>query len=73
MACNQICELLNDNICMNICALSLYPKNYKFTLTGAHWYLKHPDLTHPLAKLHKSEHLIIQKVKDFLLNFDRVT
>ncbi|WP_157582412.1 hypothetical protein [Shewanella woodyi] len=54
MACNEICELLNDNICMNICALSLDPKRYQFSLTNEHWYLRHPDLQHPLVKLHKT-------------------
>ncbi len=66
MSCNQICELLNDNICMNICALSLDPKRYEFSLTGEHWYIKHPDLVHPLAKLHQTEHLKIQKIKKHL-------
>lgn len=72
MACNQICELLNDNICMNICALSLDAKDYEFTLTGSHWYLTHPDLKHPLAKLHETEHLKVLEIKTYLLNLDSV-
>ncbi|WP_394390175.1 hypothetical protein [Shewanella woodyi] len=70
MACNEICQLLNDNICMNICALSLDPKSYQFSLTNDHCYLGDPDLQHPLVKLYKTEHLMIQKVKEYLLGFD---
>lgn len=66
MGCNQLCSIINNDICMNLCAMGLEPSGYSLTKQRGYWLLTHSQLKEPLAKLHQSEHLAIEQLKEHL-------
>ena len=63
MSCNQLCTIINNSICMNLCAMGLEPSGYRLTKQGSYWLLTHSDLKEPLARLHESEHLAVEQLQ----------
>ena len=73
MTCEQICSIINNAVCMNLCAMGLAPSGYSLVSSGNYWLLIHSELKQPLAKLHQSENLAIEQLREHLLKLDRVT
>ncbi|MEZ9820083.1 hypothetical protein AB4238_05585 [Shewanella sp. 10N.286.45.A1] len=73
MSCNQLCTIINNSICMNLCAMGLEPSSYRLTKQGNYWLLQHSQLKVPLARLHESEYLAIEQWKNHLSTLDKVT
>lgn len=66
MTCHRLCDLVNDAVCMNLCALALDPKHYYLILQGQYWYLYHKDLLKPVAQIGHNEPLKLELIKAFL-------
>ena len=71
MACNAICTLLNDDICMNLCVLSLNPSLYYTELRGKWCYVLHPALVHPVARVSMLEQVKIAELNAYLSGFNK--
>jgi hypothetical protein len=41
MACEQICSIINNAVCMNLCAMGLEPSGYNLVSRGDYWLLIH--------------------------------
>lgn len=73
MSCYQLCSLVNDSICMNLCTMGLEPSGYYLTKQGDYWLLQHSQLKAPLARIHEKEHLALDQWQSNLSNLDKVT
>ena len=71
MACNAICTLLNDDICMNLCVLSLNPCLYYTEVRGKWCYVLHPELVSPVAKVSTFEKVKISELNAYIKQFKK--
>jgi hypothetical protein len=66
MACNAICALLNDDICMNLCVLALDPCLYYIESSGGWCYVLHSSLASPIAKVALTDHAKIAQIDTYI-------
>lgn len=71
MACNAICTLLNDDICMNLCVLALDPSLYYTEVRGEWCYVLHPELVSQVAKVSMLEQAKIAELDAYLSGFNK--
>ena len=71
MACNAICTLLNDDICMNLCVLALDPSQYYTDIQGEWCYVLHQSLVHPIAKVSMADNVKIAELTAYISDFNR--
>lgn len=66
MACNAICALLNDDICMNLCVLALDPCLYYIECSSEWCYVRHSSLASPVAKVALTDHAKIMLINTYI-------
>ena len=64
--CHHVCDVVNDEICLGVCAMGIDPKKYRVGKSKDNTiYLLHPNLEKPLVQYKENE---TEKVKN-LVNF----
>ncbi|MCU7988206.1 hypothetical protein [Shewanella sp. SW24] len=66
MTCHQICALVNDSVCMNLCILDLNPRGYYLVEHGKFWQLCHQDLSKPVAEIDINDHHKLERISILL-------
>ncbi len=68
MTCHSICSLLNDDICMNLCVLSLDPRRF-YTLSVGEWcYVLHSSMEKPIARISVLNQLKIEEIHNYIVS-----